>query len=108
VKTAKLPVEASADTPRFISELAIGETGHVALTALIVTPDKDCFLYPKQTLEEPRLLQMTVRRDPDGFHVVLPSEPKFTSEPLHKGIEVLPIASIAISKDKWTPGFGNH
>jgi hypothetical protein len=102
--TAKLPAECLAHKRRLISELAIGETGHAWLTALIVTPDHDCFLDAKGTLEKPLLMQMTVRRDEEGFHVVLPSAPEFTAQPLFKGAEMLPIASIEVSKDRWTPG----
>ena len=47
---------------------------------------------------------MTVHRDEEGFHVVLPSAPEFTAQPLFKGTEMLPIASIEVSKDRWTPG----
>lgn len=82
----------------------MGETGHVWLTALIVTPDHDCFLDAKGTLEKPLPMQMTVRRDEEGFHVVLPSAPQFTAHPVFKGLDVLPIASITVSKDRWTPG----
>jgi hypothetical protein len=106
MKTAKLPVELRAETPRLVSELAIGETGHVSLMALLVTPDQDCFLDAKRSLQKPLLMQMTVRRDEDGFHVVLPSAPEFTAEPLREGMDVLPIASITISKNKWSPGLG--
>lgn len=82
----------------------MGETGYVGLRAFIVTPEEECFLDSKGTLEKPGLLQMTVRRDEEGFHVVLPSEPKFSTEQIVKGMDVLPIASIAVSKDKWSPG----
>lgn len=82
----------------------MGETGNAWLTALIVTPDHDCFLDAKGTLEKPLLLQMTVHRDEEGFHVVLPCAPEFTAQPLFKGMEMLPIASIEVSKDRWTPG----
>jgi hypothetical protein len=108
MKTAKLPPEVLAENPRRISELAIGETGYVGLFALIVTPEQDCFLDAKGSLEKPRLLQMTVRRDEDGFHVVLPCSPEYTPQPLLKGIDVLPIASIEISKDRWTPGMSER
>jgi hypothetical protein len=103
VKTAKLPVELRADKPRLLTELAIGETAHVGIRALIVTPDQDCFLDPKGSLEKPGLLQMTVRRDEEGFHVVLPAAPAFTAETVVKGMDVLPIASISISKERWSP-----
>jgi hypothetical protein len=98
VKTAKLPAECLAQKRRLISDLA--------LTALIITPDHDCFLDSKGTLEKRLLMQMTVRRDEEGFHVVLPSAPKFTAQPLFKGTEMLPIASITVSRDRWTPGMG--
>jgi hypothetical protein len=104
VKTAKLPPELLAEKPRRVSELAMGETGYVGLFALIVTPDQDCFLDAKGSLEKPGLMQMTVRRDEDGFHVVLPSAPEHRPQPLLNGIDILPIASIQISKDRWTPG----
>jgi hypothetical protein len=104
MKTAKLQAGLLAETHRKVSELAIGETGYVGLFALIVTPEQDCFLDAKGSLEKPRLLQMTVRRDEDGFHVVLPSAPEFTAAPLRKGMDILPIASITVSKDRWTPG----
>ena len=81
----------------------MGETGYVGIRAFIVTPDQECFLNSKGTLEKPGLLQMTVRRDEEGFHVVLPSEPKFSTEEILKHTDVLPIASIAISKEKWSP-----
>jgi hypothetical protein len=106
VKTAKLPTELLAEKPRRVSELAMGETGYVGLFALIVTPEQDCFLDAKGTLEKRSLMQMTVRRDEEGFHVVLPSEPEYTTQLLLEGIDVLPIASIQISKDRWTPGMG--
>lgn len=102
--TAKLPIELRAETPRLLSELAMGETGYVGLRNFIVTPEQDCFLDPKGTLEKPGLLQMTVRRDEDGFHVVLPSTPEFTAEQVVKGTDILPIASISVSKDRWSPG----
>jgi hypothetical protein len=104
VTTAKLPVELRAETHRRVSELAIGETGYASLFTLIVTPEQDCFLDAKGSLEKPRLMPMMVRRDEDGFHVVLPSAPEFTAVPLMKGMDVLPIASITVSKDRWTPG----
>jgi hypothetical protein len=104
VTTAKLPVELRAKTHRLISELAVGEIGHAWLRALIVTPDQDCFLDAKGTLETPALLQMTVRRDEEGFHVVLPSAPDYSAEQVVKDMDVLPIASITISKNKWSPG----
>jgi hypothetical protein len=47
---------------------------------------------------------MTALRDEEGFNVVLPPAPEFTAQPLFKGAEMLPIASIEISKDRWTPG----
>jgi len=62
VTTAKLPVELLAKTRRLVSELAIGEAGYVGLRAFIVTPDQDCFIDSKGTLEKKALLQMTVRR----------------------------------------------
>jgi hypothetical protein len=104
VKTAKLPVECLAEKRRLISDLAMGETGNAWITALIVTPDHDCFLDAKGTLEKPLLMQMTVRRDEEGFHVVLPSAPEFKAEQVVKGMDVLPIASITVSKNKWSPG----
>jgi hypothetical protein len=104
VTTAKLPIELRAETPRLLSDLATGETGYVGLRNFIVTPEQDCFLDSKGTLEKPGLLQMTVRRDEEGFHVVLPSSPKFTAEGVVKGMDILPIASITVSKDKWSPG----
>jgi hypothetical protein len=104
VKTAKLPAGLLAEKPRRVSELAIGETAHVGLFALIVTPEQDCFLDAKGSLEKPGLMQMTVRRDEEGFHVVLPSTPEHAPQPLLKGIDVLPIASIEISTNRWTPG----
>jgi hypothetical protein len=85
VTTAKLPAECLARKRRLISDLAIGEAGNAWLTALIITPDHDCFLDARGTLEKPLLLQMTVRRDEEGFHVVLPSAPEFTAQPLFKG-----------------------
>jgi hypothetical protein len=103
VTTAKLPVELRAKTRRLISELAVGETGYVGLRSFIVTSDQDCFLDSKGTLETPGLLQMTVRRDEKGFHVVLPSAPEFSTEQVIKGMDVLPIASIVISREKWSP-----
>jgi hypothetical protein len=106
VKTAKLPAECLAKKRRLISDLAIGETGYAWLTALIITPDHDCFLDSKGTLEKRLLMQMTVRRDEEGLHVVLPSAPEFTARPLFKGSEMLPIASITVSRDRWTPGMG--
>ena len=66
MNTAKLPAELRAETPRPLSELTVGETGYVALRALIVTPEQDCFLDPRGALENPGLLQMKVRRDADG------------------------------------------
>lgn len=45
-----------------------------------------------------------VRRDEDGFHVVLPSAPEFAAEQIVNGADILPIASIKVSKDKWSPG----
>jgi hypothetical protein len=102
--TAKLPVELRAKTRRRISELAMGETGYVGLGSFIVTTDQDCFLDSKGTLQTPGLLQMTVRRDEDGFHVVLPSAPEFAAEQIVNGADILPIASIKVSKDKWSPG----
>jgi len=82
----------------------MGEAGHVGLRAFIVTPDQEFFLDSKGTLEKPGLLQMTVRRDAEGLHVVLPSEPKFAPEQIVKGMDILPIASIAVSQEKWSPG----
>jgi hypothetical protein len=104
VKTAKLPIECVAEKRRLISELAMGETGYVGLSSLIVTPEQDCFLDAKGSLEKPRLLTMTVRRYEDGLHVVLPAAPEYTAQPLFQGSDVLPIASIMVSKDKWFPG----
>ena len=104
MKTAKLPVELRAETPRPVSELAMGETAYVGLGAFIVTRDEECFWIPRGTLQKPGLLQMTVRRDEEGFHVVLPSETKFSTEEIVTGRDVLPIASIAVSKEKWSPG----
>jgi hypothetical protein len=80
VKTAKLPAGLLAEKPRRVSELPTGETGYVGLFALIVTPEQDCFLDAKGTLEKRSLMQMTVRRDEEGFHVVLPSEPVWSAK----------------------------
>jgi hypothetical protein len=104
VTTVKLPPELRAKTPRPLSELALGETGYVSVRALIVSLDQDCFLDATGAIEKPGLMQMTVRRDEEGFHVVLPSAPEFTAEEIVKGMDVLPIASIAVSKDRWSPG----
>jgi hypothetical protein len=57
VTTAKLPAECLAQKRRLISDLAIDETGHAWLTALIVTPDHGCFLDAKGTLEKPLLMK---------------------------------------------------
>ena len=92
MKTAKLPPELLAEKPRRVSELAIGETGYVGVFSLIVTPEQDCFLDAKGALEKPRLMQMIVRRDEEGFHVILPSAPEHTPQPLLEGADVLPIA----------------
>jgi hypothetical protein len=81
-----------------ISELAMGEIGHVSLRDLIVTPEQDCFLDAKATLQEPGLLKTTVRRDEDGFHIVLPGKPDYSTQSVVKGMDVLAIASIAVSK----------
>lgn len=97
-------MELRAETPRLISELAMGETGYVGLRNFIVTPEQDCFLDPKGRLEKQGLLQMTVRRAEDGFHVVLPSTPEFVAEDIVKGMDILPIAPITVSRDKWSPG----
>jgi hypothetical protein len=105
VKTAKLPIEARDEKPRALSELVIGETGNVSLAGLIVTEDHDCYLDSKQPLQKPCLLQMVVSRNEEGFHVVLPSAPKFTGVPLFNERDLLPIASITTSKDKWSPGY---
>lgn len=104
MNTVRLPAELRAETPRLLLELAVGETGYVGLRALIVAPDLDCFLDPRGALERPGLLQMKVRRDEEGFHVVLPAGPHFTPEQIMNGMDVLPIASVVISKEKWSPG----
>jgi hypothetical protein len=65
------------------------------LRDLIATPEQDCFLDAKATLREPGLLQMTVRRDEDGFHIVLPGKPDYSTQPVVKGMDVLAIASLA-------------
>ena len=43
MKTAKLPPECLPKERRLISDLVMGESGYAWLTALIVTPDHDCF-----------------------------------------------------------------
>lgn len=61
-------------------------------------------MYAKTPLEDPDLLQMTVQRKEDGLHVVLPSAKTCTPELLIASMDILPIASITVGTDKWSPG----
>jgi hypothetical protein len=103
---AKLPAELLKPKTRFVSDLAIGESGYVSLRAFTVTDELDCFLDVQLPLEAPGVLQLKVRRKEDGFHVILPREPKYEPETRPQGESIVPIASITVAPEKWSPAVG--
>ena len=107
--TAKLPAELRSEKPRLVSELRSGETGYVYFVDLLVNLNEECFLRAGAELRKhDRNIVVEVRRDDAGFHVVIPSDRKYTPEKLISLMEVLPVASISIGPscrfDEDTPG----
>ncbi len=70
---AILPHELTDLEPRTVNDMATGETGYVVFTALIVFPDRTCFLSLGAELRRRRNIDtIRVFRSEDGFRVTVP------------------------------------
>jgi hypothetical protein len=98
-KAAVLPPELAAGEPRPISQLKPGETGYIVFTEMVVNRNRECFIKAGTRLTEQNgYYTLEVRRDQDGYHVVIPPgfHAKYTPRDL-TGDRVISVASI-ISK----------
>ena len=96
MNTSKLPPELRDQNPRKVSELRPGESGHVIFTDLLVTKDGDCFLRAPAELRRKSISTIEVRCDDAGYHVVVPSDIKYTPGAIQWIGAKLPVASIGI------------
>jgi hypothetical protein len=94
--TAKLPPELRVDSPRTISGMKSGETGHAAFTDFCVSENGDCFLRAGAKLREKLVNTIEVRRDEVGYNVVIPANIKYTPGPILLIDRKLPVASIMV------------
>ena len=97
---AKLPPELYLDAPRMVSDLRLQESGHVTFTDLNVNDDGDCFLRAAaQIWNFAHASTIEVRRDQDGYHVVIPLNRKYKPGPLPVHEDKIPVASVSIGPE---------
>lgn len=97
---AKLPPEFIAAKPRLLSDLGVGESGHVWVTAMAVDPEGECSLDPgAEVYADLGPVGIEVSRREDGYHVIVQADSRWkTGE--QKSLKRLPVASITVEKTK--------
>lgn len=94
---AKLPSDLLEHKPRYVRDLAPGETGYTKFTALRVNASGDCYLQLAEKLMGDDLMSMEVRRDENGlYHVTVQRGMKFQPGQLPPDPEDPPVASVSI------------
>ena len=111
MKPAILPDELVNKPARYVRDLAMGETGLVPFTDVIVKEDRTCFLsldaqlIVARTGSEivARTGSVQVRLADDGFHVVVPSDIRYTPGKIRgSDANLAPVASITVRVRKET------
>ena len=98
---AKLPPELHLNAPKIVSDLRLQESGHVTFTDFNVSDNRDCFLRAAaQVWNNAHASTIEVRRDQDGYHVVIPLNRKYKPRPLPAREDNLPVASVAIRPEE--------
>jgi hypothetical protein len=97
---AKLPPELHLNAPKIVSDLRLQESGHVTFTDFNVSDNGDCFLRAgAQVWNNAHASTIEVRRDEDGYHVVIPMSRKYIRGPLPVREDNLPVASVTIGPE---------
>ena len=101
----RLPDNHREPDPRYLSDIAEGETDYVLFAHMFVDKEGRCFLWQRATLERPGLGTIRVERRANAYHVtVLPSHKWQLGgyEPFHRAERWLPVATIS-EADDWSP-----
>jgi hypothetical protein len=99
--TAKLPPELHLNAPKMVSDLRPRESGYVTFTEFNVSENGDCFLKAAaQVWNEAHASTVEVRRDEDGYHVIIPMSRKYKPGPIPLLQDNLPVVSVTIDPEE--------
>jgi hypothetical protein len=70
--TAKLPAHLIHPPDEYLTDLPVGEASYIDATDMLVDAHADCYLNPDAVLHDNGENRIRVRREKDGFHVIIP------------------------------------
>src|SRR5580704_3017728 len=102
MKPAKLPPELVDQQQRRVKQLQPGETGYVLFTDLTVNGRQECFLEAKARLCDSNISTIEVRRDEQGFHIVIPADLTYRPRKIDwlSRLTLLPVASVTVGPSR--------